>query len=103
MTETKEPWETVERYGRCDMTLSPVLRECYKVACLIERCGASEDLTRASSAAFDLCEKVFDQLMQLCDAGIRDEKEAARLRVENAELRRQLAVSESVTNNGDQS
>lgn len=92
---TPEPWETITQYGRADMTLSPVLRECYKVACLIERCGASPELTAASSAAFDLCEKVFDQLMQLCDAGIRDEQEAKRLAVENRELRAQLSVETS--------
>lgn len=94
MTEIKEPWETTTNYGRADLTLDPVVRECYRVACLIERCGASEDLTRASSAAFDLCEKVSDLIMRLCDAGIADEKEVARLKVENAELRARLAESE---------
>jgi hypothetical protein len=53
-----EQWETATRYGRADLTLHPLVREAYKVACLIERCGASPDLTAASSAAFDLCEKL---------------------------------------------
>ena len=53
-----ESWDTVTAYGNVDMTLHPVLRRAYRVACLIERCGASPELTAASSAAFDLCGEI---------------------------------------------
>lgn len=82
MAECKEPWETTTQYGPVDLTLHPVLRECYRVACLIERCGASEDLTRASSAAFDLCGKVQDVILGLCGAGIDADKKIERLQKE---------------------
>jgi len=75
-----EPWETTTQYGRADLTLHPIMRDAYKVAVLIERCGASEDLTRASSAAFELCERLFDVLMSLARQGIEDEKTIATLR-----------------------
>lgn len=55
-----EQWERCTRYGRADLTLHPLVRDAYKVACLIERCGASEALTRASCAAFELCEALSD-------------------------------------------
>ena len=76
-----EPWETTTQYGSVDLTLHPVLRECYRVACLIERCGASEDLTRASSAAFDLCEKVQNVILELCGEGIADQKTCERYKL----------------------
>lgn len=69
-----EPWETATQYGRADLTLDPTVREAFKVACLIERCGASVELTAASSAAFALCEQIFDKLMQLAAHGIEQEK-----------------------------
>lgn len=40
-------------YGGVDLTRHPALKEAYRIACLIEDCGASEKLTKASSAAFD--------------------------------------------------
>src|SRR5712671_6054983 len=52
----EEPWLITSNYGRADLTLHPLVREAYKVACLIEMCGASEALTRASCAAFALTE-----------------------------------------------
>lgn len=59
-TAPKEPWEVTTNYGRADLTLHPLVREAYKVACLIERCGASPELTAASCAAFALCESLSD-------------------------------------------
>jgi hypothetical protein len=53
-------WERTSHYGRADLTSHPLVREAYKIACLIEMCGASEALTRASSAAFALCESLSD-------------------------------------------
>jgi len=56
----EEPWLITSNYGRADLTLHPLVREAYKVACLIEMCGASEALTRASCAAFALTESLSD-------------------------------------------
>lgn len=55
-----KPWETVVTYGRADLRLHILVREAYKVACLIEDCGGSEALTTASSAAFALSELLSD-------------------------------------------
>lgn len=60
-----ESWDTVTAYGNVDMTLHPVLRRVYRVACLIERCGASPELTAASSAAFDLCGEIASAIESL--------------------------------------
>jgi hypothetical protein len=68
----KPQWERVTRYGRADLTAHPLIREAYKVACLIERCGASVELTQASSAAFDLCEKFADVLCPESDDPITE-------------------------------
>lgn len=57
--ETK-PWETVTQAGRADLRLHPLIREAYKVACLIEDCGGSPELTAASSAAFSLADQLSD-------------------------------------------
>lgn len=57
---TPPPWETIERAGKADLRLSPLVREAYKVACLIEDCGGSPDLTTASGAAFDLAGSISD-------------------------------------------
>lgn len=65
MSDMKEPWETTTNYGRADLRLDPLVREAYKVGCLIERCGASEDLTRASVAAFALCESLSEHFQVL--------------------------------------
>lgn len=54
------PWETTATSGRADLRLHPLIREAYKVACLIEDCGGSPDLTTASSAAFRLSELLSD-------------------------------------------
>lgn len=59
-----KPWETNTRYGRADLTLNPLVREAYKVACLIEDCGGSPELTLASSTAFALCEQLSDHFAQ---------------------------------------
>jgi hypothetical protein len=59
-TTLEGAWERTTNYGRADLTLHPLVREAYKVACLIEMCGVSEQLTRASSAAFALCESLSD-------------------------------------------
>lgn len=75
-----EPWETTTKYGRADLTLDPLVRDAYKVACLIERCGASEQLTAASSVAFNLCISVFDRLMQLAGDSIALQEECERLK-----------------------
>lgn len=40
-------------YGGVDLTRHPVLKEAFRIACLIEACGASPELTKASCAAFD--------------------------------------------------
>src|SRR6266436_443024 len=64
-TIMSEPWETTARYGRADLSFDATVRDAYKVACLIERCGASEQLTAASSAAFNLCIAIFDRLVRL--------------------------------------
>lgn len=90
-----ESWETTTQAGNVDLTLHPILRECYRVACLIERCGASEDLTKASSAAFDLCEKVQTVILELCGAGIADQTDAERyrwLRHETSRTWQKLAI-----------
>jgi hypothetical protein len=57
-----KPWETVATYGRADLRLHPLVREAYKVACLIEDCGGSPELTLASSTAFALCESLSDHM-----------------------------------------
>ncbi len=56
----EEPWVITSNYGRADLTVHPLVREAFKVACLIERCGASVELTAASTAAFALCESLSD-------------------------------------------
>jgi hypothetical protein len=53
-----KPWETTTRSGRADLRLHPLIREAYKVACLIEDCGCSPALTTASSAAFSLADQL---------------------------------------------
>ena len=58
----EEPWDRITNYGDVNMTVHSVLRRVYRVACLIERCGASPELTHASSAAFDLVKEVYDAL-----------------------------------------
>jgi hypothetical protein len=40
-------------YAGVDLTRHPVLKEAYRIAGLIEACGASPELTTASCAAFD--------------------------------------------------
>ena len=40
-------------YAGVDLTRHPALKEAYRIACLIEACGASPELTTASCAAFD--------------------------------------------------
>ncbi len=40
-------------YGGVNLTRHPALKEAFRIACLIEACGASPELTTASSAAFD--------------------------------------------------
>ena len=59
-----KPWETTTQYGRADLTLHPLVREAYKVACLVEDCGGSPELTLASSTAFALCESLSDHMKQ---------------------------------------
>ena len=72
MAETTiNPWDACTQYGRADLMLHPLIREAYKVACLIEACGASPELTAASCAAFDLCEKVAD-FFEGRKPGVRD-------------------------------
>ena len=66
-----DPWNNTTHYGRADLTLDGLVREAYKVGCLIERCGASPDLTEASSTAFALCEALSDHFAQLHDATAR--------------------------------
>ena len=99
MTESQnpiaEPWETTATYGPADLRLHPLIREAYKVACLIERCGASPELTTASCAAFDLTIKLsaeFERLsigrqnaQRINDNGAR---EIERLRTALLEIRR---------------
>lgn len=77
--QAQEPWEATTRYGRADLTLDPLVREAFKIACLIERCGASEDLTRASSAAFALCESISDKLYSLAAHGIAQDAKLTEL------------------------
>jgi hypothetical protein len=55
-----KPWETTTQSGRADLRLHPLIREAYKVACLIEDCGGSPELTLASTTAFALTEKLSD-------------------------------------------
>lgn len=40
-------------YAGIDLTRHAVLKEAFRIACLIEACGASPELTIASCAAFD--------------------------------------------------
>lgn len=40
-------------YAGVDLTRHPALKEAFRIACLIEACGASPELTKASCAAFD--------------------------------------------------
>lgn len=60
-----QPWLNTIRYGRADLTIHPLVRDAYKVACLIEDCGASVELTRASCAAFQLTEELSEYLASL--------------------------------------
>ena len=41
----------------------PDVAEAYRIACLIEKCGASVELTTASSAAFDFVQRLGKRLM----------------------------------------
>jgi hypothetical protein len=61
-------------YAGVDLTRHPVLKEAYRIACLIEACGASEALTRASGAAFDFVSGL-DRAIQRLEA----ERDAAML------------------------
>ena len=63
----QEPWDTITAYGSVDdMTLHPILRRAYRVACLIERAPhASIEQTAASSAAFDLVKELYDAVLRL--------------------------------------
>jgi|SRR5579859_6149367 len=79
-------WERTTSYGRADLTLHPLVREAYKVACLIEMCGGSEALTRASSAAFALTEKLSDFLVEFACQALRDETDAKRMRAALTEI-----------------
>lgn len=92
-----ESWDTVTAYGNVDMTLHPVLRRAYRVACLIERCGASPELTAASSAAFDLCGEIasaIEALQERLDAAYAAMRTDWRDLVhENDALRAKLAES----------
>jgi hypothetical protein len=77
------PWETTATSGRADLRLHPLIREAYKVACLIEDCGGSPELTAASGAAFSLCEQLSDyfrqqahvdivrKILRACDEAVR--------------------------------
>lgn len=67
------PWETTATSGRADLRLHPLIREAYKVACLIEDCGGSPELTAASGAAFSLCEQLSDYFRQQAPRGHRQE------------------------------
>lgn len=60
-----KPWETTTQSGRADLRLHSLVREAYKVACLIEDCGGSRELTAASSAAFSLCDQLSDYFRAL--------------------------------------
>lgn len=65
---TPLPWETTTQSGRADLRLHQLVRDAYKVACLIEDCGGSPDLTTASSAAFRLSEDLSDYIRaQMCE------------------------------------
>lgn len=57
-----QPWLHTIRYGRADLTIHALVRDAYKVACLIEDCGASIELTRASCAPFQLTEDLSDYI-----------------------------------------
>jgi hypothetical protein len=95
MTAPKEPWETTTSYGRADLTLHPLIREAYKVACLIENCGASPELTTASCAAFDLCEKLADYFAGR-KPGVRDD--LADYSVQLPALARDLRQRDDIAN-----
>lgn len=83
---TPPPWETTTTSGRADLRLHPLVREAYKVACLIEDCGGSPELTLASSTAFRLAELISDyfrqqahadlvrKVLRACDDAIREQK-----------------------------
>jgi hypothetical protein len=53
---------TTTNYAGVDLTRHPCLKEAFRIACLIEECGASEKLTKASSAAFDFI-KMLDEML----------------------------------------
>lgn len=69
-------------YAGVDLTQHPALKEAYRIACLIEACGASPELTRASSAAFDfirtldtaLKEAPTEEIRQLFNKGVGVQK-----------------------------
>lgn len=58
-------------YGGVDLTRHPALKEAYRIACLIEACGASPELTDASSAAFDF--------IRTLDAALKPPEDIAQL------------------------
>jgi len=74
-----EPWETITAYGNVeDMTLHPILRRAYRVACLIERAPhASIEQTTASSAAFSLVEELYLSISALIGKELLSRSKAA--------------------------
>lgn len=56
-------------YGGVDLTRHPALKEAYRIACLIEACGASPELTAASIAAFDFIRTLDAALPPTSDTG----------------------------------
>lgn len=87
-----QPWLHTIRYGRADLTIHPLVRDAYKVACLIEDCGASVELTRASCAAFELTEdlSMYLESLQVSRSSARREFEEDEEIKVNAEI--QLAL-----------
>src|SRR5688500_14880348 len=70
-------------YGGVDLTRHPALQEAFRIACLIEACGASPELTKASCAAFDfirtldtaLKEAPSDEIRQLFNKAVGVQKD----------------------------
>jgi hypothetical protein len=92
-----KPWETITRSGRSDLTIHPVLRRLFRVACLIEDCGASPELTAASYAAFEAVTEVQDVIVEITAMHKKTSDELVAALYELRHLKGSSGSAESVT------